>query len=786
MRRVVAAAAAPRVQAAIHRRLLCAESGAPRTLPDALRSAPVVYSATSSHPSAAPALISASASAAAASAAVRDATNEDSANLEVRTAAGEDVTGSDGSVDDATGVTSSDSAKMPVFGISSMPSRAIELSEKGEALEDHLRTLVSRNAARQAAWSFRAALKCDDPTLVGAKSIHAIMPVLARISWGDTIIDTLDHITKYSIRVPTAVFNSGLNGLMRSGRPTVIEAKIAEMWKLSPSSQPNASSYNHLIGAHFCRGDMENAYAVLQDMKNRMIYPTFATYHTLIAGCIRKGAPRRAFETLLAVEQQRFDMSALTIGQVLVACAEADDVAATSQLMPRLEEALPLYAIEIERLSERRNVYRLPNLSRTSAADRAVMRGEPKLEVSGIMSTLRAAYRGARPDIAERAMLWFSEWYPDTKPSPSAWYCVIGAYAMAGDFASAFDALSRMRSAGFKPSLRELNESLIKPLSADVAKIDEQYFRLLDALNSDAPVSVDDTGEALKPASEDVLLAPPVLKAALPQGETAHDEATESADSVTRRTHDSPPSALSDAVLTDNVGQNDLKDKLTTAMVSSSQRFDVGIEEFNCIIAACSAVGDLDRAFQTYDEAQRRGLERTTDTFNALLSGCIQTRHFKGGMRIRDEMEANDVPFNEDTAYLLVRLCVRVGEFENAMAVIESSTRNNVVVSVGAFQTLARKLMKLNQLGQVRRVVALGHLNGVSSQATLSRLEGPCVGYISALDSEDDVLVRRARPFKTKDRQQDDMTEEDVDSDAPVISEESEDPGASTSRTVVM
>jgi pentatricopeptide repeat protein len=733
MRRAVAAAAAPRLQAAFQRRLLCAESGAPRALPDPLRSAPAVYTATTSRPSTAAASISAS-SAAAASAALPDSEHEDATTLEVRTTGAAEPSLAASSDDDdfaslaSSGTHAQGSASSHVAG-----GRTAQAFADDEALADHLRTLVSRNAARQAAWSYRGALKRDDPTLVGVQSVSTIMPILARLTWTDTIGHSLEHLSKHGIRVSTGVYNSALNGLMRVGRPAIIEAKIAQMWNMEPASQPNVTSYNHLIGAYFRGGEMDQAYAVLQDMKNRMVYPTFATYHTLISGCIRRTAPRRAFETLLAVEQQRFDMSALTISQVLVACAEADDLPAISQLIPRLENALPGYAVEIDRLSERRNMYRLPNMSWTTVADRAAVRGEPKLEVSGLMSILHAAYRGARPDIAERIMLWFSQWYPDMKPAPSAWYCVIGSYAMSGDFASAFDAVSRMRTAGLKPSLRELNGSLIKPLSADLTKVDEQYFRLLEAINGGSSSSTaGDSGVDEIVAAEAAETASAALTAS-----PANESDTESA-----TVQELAPQALSGTVLIRDVG-GDVSDVLSkTETVTPLVRYDVGIEEMNCIIAACSAAGDLDRAFQTYDEAQRCGLERNTDTFNALLSGCISTRHFKGGMRIRDEMEANNVPFNDDTVYLLVRLYVRVGQFDAAMSILEAATNKGVTISVCAFQTLARKLMSLDQLGQVRRVVALGDRNGISSQATLARIEGPCVRYLRALEGTEETLTR--------------------------------------------
>lgn len=44
----------------------------------------------------------------------------------------------------------------------------------------------------------------------------------------------------------------------------------------------------------------------------------------------------------------------------------------------------------------------------------------------------------------------------------------------------------------------------------------------------------------------------------------------------------------------------------------------------NCIIAASSQVGDLGRAYQTFDAAGSLGVVPTADTYNAVMGGCLQ------------------------------------------------------------------------------------------------------------------------------------------------------------------
>ncbi len=54
-----------------------------------------------------------------------------------------------------------------------------------------------------------------------------------------------------------------------------------------------------------------------------------------------------------------------------------------------------------------------------------------------------------------------------------------------------------------------------------------------------------------------------------------------------------------------------------------AQGFGVTIEMLNTIIAASSQLGDLARAFETFEAAAALGLVPNTDTFNAIMEGCV-------------------------------------------------------------------------------------------------------------------------------------------------------------------
>ncbi len=50
----------------------------------------------------------------------------------------------------------------------------------------------------------------------------------------------------------------------------------------------------------------------------------------------------------------------------------------------------------------------------------------------------------------------------------------------------------------------------------------------------------------------------------------------------------------------------------------------VHVAMVNCIIAACSQLGDLARAWETYEAMGDLHVEPNIDTYNALAAGCVQ------------------------------------------------------------------------------------------------------------------------------------------------------------------
>lgn len=43
----------------------------------------------------------------------------------------------------------------------------------------------------------------------------------------------------------------------------------------------------------------------------------------------------------------------------------------------------------------------------------------------------------------------------------------------------------------------------------------------------------------------------------------------------------------------------------------------------NCVIAACSQIGDISRAFETFESFGALGTKPDTDSYNAVICGCV-------------------------------------------------------------------------------------------------------------------------------------------------------------------
>ena len=586
-----------------------------------------------------------------------------------------------------------------------------------EILKKTLSELLSNGSVRSALWHFVSAMDVEGQPGVSEEIVRMMLPVLGRQGWAPSSRDTLLLALKREYNIGVGLYNCGLHAMSRVGNTKQFTEILDGMWDLPRESQPNSTSYTYLIGTHVYGGKIDGAFEVLNEMKARMIYPNFATYHALITGCLRKRDPARAFSTLLAVEKHRFEVSAMTIAQVLVASAQSDHFDNVLLLISKLEEALPMYASQLHRIAEGRHMYRIKSIERTSKEERAELRGAPKPEIGAISAVLHCAFRGARPDIAEAGWGLLNRYYPGMKVPSSLWYCMIGAYAGANEFSKAFDVLGAMREAGETPQLRDLDMALIRPLSHDVAKIDEQFFRLVDR-HENVQVTTIPGDEATSENNE--TSTAPSIQEQTDDEMTAPDTSVSDMEISTEQLDASTPDGSS---LADILTQPDLP-SLPPLDYTQFAPTTVGIEELNCVIAACSRSGDLDRAFQTYDEVESRfGLERNIATYNALLEGCVQVRHIRGGLRVLEEMENMGIKPNEETTHLTVRLHLRARKLREAMDVVLRRRSGGDIVMLQTYHMLLRNALQMEDLDAAVQVSKEAEAAGFDRIALTGRLK---------------------------------------------------------------
>ncbi|CDF36910.1 unnamed protein product [Chondrus crispus] len=603
-----------------------------------------------------------------------------------------------------------------------------------------MKDLLARNATRSALYHYGASFKTDGVPSLDAEVMRVMLPVLGRNSWSATSADTIDLAIERGYSLGVGLMNCGLHAMARAGMTREIEEALARMWNMPPESRPNATSYNYLIGAHIYAGNVDSAFEVLNDMKKHLIYPTFATYHALITGCLRRRDPRRAFQTLMAVEKQRFDISAMTVAQVLVASAGNDDYDHVDQLLIKFEESLPRYGNELHRIAEFRGLYQMKDAGRTSKSDRSALRGEPKPEIGAISEVLHCAFRGGRVDIASRAWILLEEHYPEFEIPLPFYYCLIGAYAGAGDFSQAIDIVGAMREKGMKPSMRDLEMALVRPLAYNVSIIDEQFYRLCDRKegketdsHSSKPAAAEAAAEAEQEVDEESAALDDTSTVTLDeQDRTATDgtEFTEDSgqqeDPVTSQegsevampSPESPSVSLADAILSTSGLQS------ATSISAQFSPSTVGIEEINCIIGACSASLDLDRAFQTFDEVETRfGLERNIDTYNALLEGCVQTRRLSGGMRVLQEIESVGLSVAGHTLHLATRLMLRAGQSEDVLKLLTKAHSQGDSILLQTYQMVLRHLVRGNFMNEAVQLQQQGEEAGFEFQTLTGRFD---------------------------------------------------------------
>lgn len=607
-----------------------------------------------------------------------------------------------------------------VVGESAPPTRTTEAEmgerydvshfSSAEELTEKLQELVKQSSLKTMLL-FREVLRQEGVPFLTAESIQIVLPVMARNGWFASVKETLHVAHDKDIVLSTVLYNCALFAMTRTGDLESMHGVLKRMNSGDPKySRPNATSFNLLIAAHFYKGSVDEAFAVLEEMKGANVYPTIATYQTLVSGCLRRRDYTRAFQTLVAIEQQGMTVSAMTVAQVLHYAANEDNFDQVMHLLTKLEALMEVYGGDIDRISAKRSSYDHKPF-RTTEYYRESVRGSPRLELATITAVFHCACRGGRPDIATMAWNMFVNSYPELQPTADHWYSLIGALANSGDFAAAFDGVGHMREAGFEPTAKDLNNMLVRPLSSDVEKIDDMYFHLVERLE----------GKDQSPVENEV----PVVEEAAPQIE--QEEPNVTASEILEEIEEVESLSQEDdkhVSLSEEIGIGNLEPAPEVNLPwSGKRRAEVGITELNCIIGACALVGDLDRAFQTYDEAcGRLGFIRNADTLNALLECCVQTRHLRGGQRIVEEARTDGTLMNAETLHLTVRLHLRNLRVDDAFDLIREAASQNVEVYARTWQMVARHLSRTSNSDAVTQCLELAVQQGYRIEAIRPRM----------------------------------------------------------------
>jgi pentatricopeptide repeat protein len=131
-----------------------------------------------------------------------------------------------------------------------------------------------------------------------------------------------------------------------------------------------------------------------------------------------------------------------------------------------------------------------------------------------------------------------------------------------------------------------------------------------------------------------------------------------------------PPSALAPLVAACAGGPEALDAAYYTVQRLHAAGEGAGVAALNVVVAACAKAGDVQRAFETFEEIEGPtfGLAPTTASYNALLGACVWHGHAFAAQRLEEEMRAKGVLPDATTAGLLIDAALAQRDLAGAMA----------------------------------------------------------------------------------------------------------------------
>jgi len=129
----------------------------------------------------------------------------------------------------------------------------------------------------------------------------------------------------------------------------------------------------------------------------------------------------------------------------------------------------------------------------------------------------------------------------------------------------------------------------------------------------------------------------------------------------------------------------------------------VPIQAANAIIEASARMGDLDRAFATWAEFGRFGLESDVGTYNSLLHTCVKTRELASARKLLNRMSAAAIEPDSFTYQYRTALCVMDNNGQAASEMIQECVARGITPTPQSYVTLINW-----HLRQGRDIVAAG------------------------------------------------------------------------------
>ncbi|KAH9963831.1 hypothetical protein BC827DRAFT_1128532 [Russula dissimulans] len=111
----------------------------------------------------------------------------------------------------------------------------------------------------------------------------------------------------------------------------------------------------------------------------------------------------------------------------------------------------------------------------------------------------------------------------------------------------------------------------------------------------------------------------------------------------------------------------------------------------NVVIQASVALGDLQRAFGTYQMCTELNVKPTLDTYHLLLSGCIAGQHRELGDRLIVEMKEANIKPNARTYERLIVLCLTGKTYEDAFFYLEEMKAESLYPPLSVYEAIIQR-----------------------------------------------------------------------------------------------